>query len=246
MIKQSKITVKHYLNTDLKPTKSPLGNEYKIYFLLRYLNQNTKIKSLILNTLTEDEYLEIDKDKILINWQAKEVQLCENTIFSLEKFGYYFDIKTFMQFYEYAKYPILANFESFIEWQKDRFTVAVADFHEKENFENQIECLLNLKKLVYNNQNFINNEIYLGCLKDFKKDLSKIKINIYERLSQENQTDSYINPKYELKKYSFLDYFINNIMIKYAFKVPKIDILPPKLINDREFAIMLIGSFTKG
>lgn len=245
MSKNSKITVKHYLNTDLKPIKSPLGNEYKIYFLLRYLNQNTKIKSLISNTLTEKEYTEIESNNVLNNWQNKEISLCENTIFSLEKCSYSFDIKTFMQFYEYAKYPILVNFENFIEWQKDRFSPHITDYHEKINFENQIECLLNLKKLVYNNENFISNEIYLGCFKEFKNELSKVKISIYERVIQENTTDNYINPKYELKKYTFLDYFINNIMIAYTYRLPNIDILPPKLMNNREFMLMIINSFTK-
>jgi hypothetical protein len=243
MAKQSKITVKHYLNTDLKPIKSPLGNEYKIYFLLRYLNQNTKIKSLISNTFTENEYNTIDD--IIIKWQNQEVKLCENVINSLENY-YPFDIKTFMQFYEFAKYPILENFTNFIEWQREKLYPNLGDFYEQSNTENQLECLLQLKKLVYNNENFINNELYLGNYTDYKKDLSKIKISIFERVKHENILDNYIiETKYELKKTTFLDYFINRVLLDYHYRLPKLEILPPTVIKGHEFYLFLINSFTK-
>lgn len=230
----SKITIKHYLNTDLKPIKSALGNEYKIYFLLRYLNQNTKIKSLIINTFTEVEYLEIEKNKIVQSWQNLEVSLCVNTITALEKCDYTFDIKTFMQFYEFAKYPILENLNNYLEWQKHLHSSDLLNHYNKMNLENLIECFQNLKKIVYNNENFINNEIYFGNYKEVKKLLSKIKLNIFESVKVENREfEDYVNPKYEIKKYSFLDYFVSKIMLELHFRLPEITILPLKSIDTR-------------
>lgn len=227
----SKITVKHYLNTNLKPIKGAFGNEYKVYFLLRYLNQNTKIKSLISNTFTEAEFLKIEKDDIINEWIKKEIIFCENIINAVEQCGYIFDIKTFMQFFEFAKYPILKNFDEFIQWSNDRIKLGQETHTGRQNLENYLDCLTKLKKEVYNNKNYINNELYLGSVKDIRH-LLKINIELYEEENTgTNIINQYINPIHKLNKYTFIDFYIEVVLKKFRFNLPNIDILPPKIMK---------------
>lgn len=64
MSKQGKITVKHYLNTNLKPYIIDNEKYYKIYVLIRANTQNTKVKSEISNNeYTENEFNNLISDK---------------------------------------------------------------------------------------------------------------------------------------------------------------------------------------
>jgi hypothetical protein len=244
MSKTSKITVKHYLNTNLKPVKGAFGNEYKVYFLLRYLNQNTKIKSLISNTFTEDEFSKIEKDDILNEWIKKEIIFCENIIQAIEQCGYTFDIKTFMQFFEFAKYPILENFDEFIKWSNERIKLGQETRYERQNSENYLDCFAKLKKEVYNNKNYINNELYLGSVKEIRK-LLKINIELYEVDNKEKDSINYfINPVYNLNKYTFIDFYIEVVLKKFRFKLPNIDILPPKIMKPWIFQDYIMDCIT--
>ena len=56
-----KITVKHYLNTNLKPYIIDGEKYYKIYVLIRADTQNTKIKS----DVSSNEYTETEFEKLI-------------------------------------------------------------------------------------------------------------------------------------------------------------------------------------
>ena len=59
-----KITVKHYLNTNLKPYVIDGEKYYKIYVLIRSNTQNTKVKSDISNAeFTEKEFKKLTSDR---------------------------------------------------------------------------------------------------------------------------------------------------------------------------------------
>ncbi|OAE92111.1 hypothetical protein [Flavobacterium psychrophilum] len=81
MSKQSKISVKHFLNTNLKPYVINGTNYFSIYMLVIANRKNTKIKSLIFDELyTENDFNEIisftdSEDEILLN---KEISCIEN------------------------------------------------------------------------------------------------------------------------------------------------------------------------
>jgi hypothetical protein len=73
-----KITVKHYLNTNLKPYLINGANYYSIYALLRANMRNTKVKSVLFNELyNEDDFNEIINP---VNIEYKELIEKETSI----------------------------------------------------------------------------------------------------------------------------------------------------------------------
>lgn len=93
----SKITVKHYLNTNSKPYIINGRSYYSIYILLTAKRQNTKVKSISLNEYySETDFEDIinSKDKEDINLIDNEVSILENisnlTIKELEEFDTHF------------------------------------------------------------------------------------------------------------------------------------------------------------
>lgn len=222
----SKITVKHFLNKNLKPFISPDGNEYKVYVLIRYLNQNTKIKSLIDETFTEERFNKIESETIFTEWMKKEVELIENTISVLESANYIFDIKTFRQFYEFSCYPIVENLEIYIKWHFEQKISFSPNFFDKENYKFKIELLNSLKKIAYNNGDYLNNEIYLGLLKDDKL-LNSFTIKQYVVDNSKTDKDKFIiEDNYTIKEYNLCQ-FLREYLFDINFKLPKFNILPP-------------------
>jgi hypothetical protein len=80
MSKPSKITVKHYLNTNSKPYIINGISYYSIYILLTAKRQNTKVKSITLN----EYYNEADFDDLISSKDSEDVNLIENEIGVLE------------------------------------------------------------------------------------------------------------------------------------------------------------------
>lgn len=222
----SKITVKHFLNKNLKPFISPEGNEYKLYVLIRYINQNTKIKSLIEETFTEDRFNNIESESIYVEWMKKETELVEKTINILESVNYIFDIKTFRQFYDFSCYPIIKNLEDYIKWDYDQRNSFSDNFFHKENYKFNINLLNTLKRIVYNNENYLNNEIYLGLFKN-DKTLESLKINQYVVDNSKTDKNNFIiEDNYILKEYDLSEFLKMNLFDR-LFRLPEFNILPP-------------------
>ena len=80
MSKQSKITVKHYLNTNSKPYVINKESYYSIYILLTAKRQNTKFKSIAFDEL----YSETDFEQIISLNDKEDKELINNEISILE------------------------------------------------------------------------------------------------------------------------------------------------------------------
>jgi hypothetical protein len=166
-----KITVKHYLNTNLKPYI--MGGElyYKVYFLLRYQNQNTKIKSLVNLEITEIEYSEIISDESnLMNIRLKnEIAFIENIIRTIERENIIFDFKVFNDFLKVATYPIIAKFQEYLKWMFERIDrQSINNEYERMNFKVFEYILMKLKTFVISSPLCITDDIYFSQLFDAK------------------------------------------------------------------------------
>ncbi|OWP81638.1 hypothetical protein BWK63_04970 [Flavobacterium covae] len=81
MSKQSKITVKHFLNTNLKPYVINGISYYSVYVLLTAQRQNTRVKSIALNEF----YSEKDFEDIIKSKDNDAVSLINEEISTLTK-----------------------------------------------------------------------------------------------------------------------------------------------------------------
>ena len=216
-----KITVKHYLNTNLKPYEMDGEKMYKLYFLLRYNNKNTKIKSLVNAEMTENEYNEcILNDSDTLNIQIKnEVLFIEKVIQIAEQTKLAFDIKLFNDIWEIATYPIISKFDSYIQWIAQRNGNDI-DFYDKQNIDTYYNILNSLKLYIDNSKYSISDEIYLlqffdnEFIADYKKNTNKReqKRILYERKSYDIQEENIIKIEYEPKEYDNT-YIIQNCLI---------------------------------
>lgn len=78
-MKEKKVTVKHYLNTNLKPTIIKGEKYYPIYILIYGASKSTKVKSLqFTEEFTETMFLEIEND-------SEGKQLIEDEQFAIKK-----------------------------------------------------------------------------------------------------------------------------------------------------------------
>jgi len=199
-----KITVKHYLNTNLKPYY--LGDEklYKLYFLLRYNNKNTKIKSLLNVEMTEAEYSKgISENENNLNTRiANEISFVEKVIEIAEKTNIPFDMKLFNDVWQISTYPIIEKFEAFIKWTVYRWSLPKLNIYEEANIETYYEVLNSLKIFVSNSNFSISDELYLlqffdkRVINAYKKSISsKAKTRILFK-AETNTTGNIINTKY--------------------------------------------------
>ncbi|MGR3790432.1 hypothetical protein ACUXZJ_05910 [Flavobacterium sp. TN-1] len=81
MSKKSKITVKHFLNTNLKPYVINGASYYSVYALLTAHRQNTRVKSIALNEF----YSEKDFEDIINSKDNDDVSLINEEISTLTK-----------------------------------------------------------------------------------------------------------------------------------------------------------------
>lgn len=187
--KQGKITVRHYLNTNLKPYKIDEDKLYKVYFLMRYKNKNTRTKSLIDEELTEKDYnLRInDPNDILSIRINNEKKLVERVIGITDKMNLPFEIKLFRDVWDMSVYPIIEKFEKYIDWQSSRIDdfKDLPTFHstqhsfEHSNLIAYYNVLNSLKLFVSNSKHSITDELFLfqlydsEVIRDYQKGLSK-------------------------------------------------------------------------
>lgn len=208
-----KITVKHYLNTNLKPYEMDGEKLYKLYFLLRYNNKNTKIKSLVNEEMTEAEYNEriLDNNDILNIRMKNETAFVEKLIGIAEKTKLAFDMKLFIDIWTIATYPIILKFDNYIQWFANRFKEV--DFYDKKTIEVYYNALNTLKLYIDNSKYNISDEIYLlqffdkEFITDYKKSTPKKeqKKILYER-KQVNKEDYTNEAKYINKQYIIYEY----------------------------------------
>ncbi|ELM3672508.1 hypothetical protein RYR30_002485 [Flavobacterium psychrophilum] len=81
MAKQSKITVKHFLNTNLKPYVINGISYFSVYVLLTAHRQNTRVKSLALNEF----YSEKDFEDIINSTDNEDINLINEETSTLTK-----------------------------------------------------------------------------------------------------------------------------------------------------------------
>jgi len=94
----SKITVKHYLNTNIKPYYISGEPYYGVYILVIVNRQNTKVKSLIFNEL----YREIDFKELTTSDEMKlEESIIENFVPLLIEYFSGFDTSLFSSFFNF-------------------------------------------------------------------------------------------------------------------------------------------------
>lgn len=149
-----KITVKHYLNTNLKPYIIDGEKYYKLYFLMRYNNKNTKMKSLLNEEMTEEEYSRrISESSDILNVRIKnEISFIEKIIAIAEKTELAFDMSLFMDIWNIATYPVISKFDTYIQ------------VHANKNFFDLTTCfevLNELKAYINVSKYAISDEIYL-------------------------------------------------------------------------------------
>lgn len=106
MEKQSKITIKHFLNTNLKPYFINKIGYYSVYILLTAHRQNTRVKSIALNEFYSDnDFEEIvnsinDIDKNIISEETSTLEIITKIVIEeLKDFDTHF-ITTFFNFSE--------------------------------------------------------------------------------------------------------------------------------------------------
>ena len=250
-----KITVNHYLNLNLKPYI--IGNEkyYKIYFLLRYQNKNTKIKSLINNEFTEAEYSEIiNNTSNLLNKRIKrEVVLIENIIKAIESLNIVFDISVFNDFWNIATYPIIEKFQKFIQWKFEQRSNTEIDFYQNLNFKAYEEILKMLKIFVIDNPLCINDEIYHSQLYD-KQMIKAIETHLKQKKNFKNwereradfnkiKIGDIINIEYKPIEYNTIQFLINTLIKNGGFYMDVQKSLTGSTGDSQNYFKALISSF---
>lgn len=133
-----KITVKHYLNVNLKPYIINKEKYYSIYLLITVNRQNTKVKSLLFNEYyTEDDFNKImsgedEEDKMLIE---NEVKTIENIITTMLERVEDFDTLLFSALYNYYDNIYITDFDlidsdiSFHNKSSNAFNLNIDDFY---------------------------------------------------------------------------------------------------------------------
>ncbi len=141
MAKQSKITVKHFLNTNLKPYVINGTNYFSIYMLVIANRKNTKIKSIVFNELyTDNDFNEIinltDKDdEILLN---KEISCVENIGKILIDILNEFDTSFFTVYYSFLSSIFINDIDfSYIT----NYSVRIDEYGRKQYKDNHYDYI---------------------------------------------------------------------------------------------------------
>lgn len=231
-----KITVRHYLNTNLKPYIVDGEKLYSLYFLLRYQNKNTKIKSLIDVELSEKEYSQVIKDKNnSLNTKIKnEVELVEKIINITDKMNHPFEIKLFRDVWEISVYPIIEKFEKYINWQSRKIEQynSISDY-DTHNIESYLNVLNSLKLFVYKSRHTITNELFLiqffddTIIKEYKSGLRKNEQHQKIYTPERNEKNNIIETVYKEEEIENLEIIKKCIFGEYRypffFQSPKIE-----------------------
>lgn len=237
----NKITVKHYLNTNLKPYIIDNEKYYKVYFLLRYQNKNTKIKSLTNSELTENQYTDIINDATdILNKRFKnECNFVESIIQKIEKSKIAFDINVFNDFWNLGTYPIIENFQNYIKWIIERdYFIRDNDFYRKLNYETFDEILQLLKKFVSNNEICITDEIFYNQLND-----KNFVVSLNNHLKTKKKFKIWIIKSQIV--YNTINFLIENLILNGGFNMSYKDYTKGSSGDSIKYFKNIIDSFTE-
>lgn len=202
---------------------------FQVYYLLRYQNRNTKIKSLITNEITEADWVLIRKDdsNVIAMKLSMESVIIESLIKKIEKGGFVFNFKVFSDFWFLSKYPIISKFQDFISWSYEYRFNKDLDLYQTANFETYQEILIKLKEFIIDNPSCFSDEIYLIQLFDqkFIKILESSlhensRINIWEVKEKEKNEitpNNVVLIEYSLKGYNTIDFLVENLIKQRPF-----------------------------
>jgi hypothetical protein len=214
MKKQNKITVKHYLNTNLKAYKVKNENFYSVYLFVTTKNVVTRVKSHYFNDLYSLKEFENFSNAGNENFELmkKEVGAVENIIRAQLNLTKEFDTNLFSLLYNHTPNIKLihssASMDKYlknvcmIESEKEKIqlgdkevatTISIYDFF-KPNYQKEVERILREKENKLPIMENVNVGVLLCFFQAAKNVLSTIKK--YEKIST---------------KY---DYLLNNAMIE--------------------------------
>lgn len=117
-----KITIKHYLNTNLKPYVVDGDKYYKIYVLIRAENKNTKLKSCVSDDeFTESEYDEYTKDPNtkLFKYIGIESEVYTKIIERMGDDKKEFSIQTLTTYLQNYGQLLIAKLVEYLKWTKE-------------------------------------------------------------------------------------------------------------------------------
>lgn len=224
-----KITVKHYLNTNLKPYIIDGEKYYKLYFLMRYNNKNTKMKSLLNEEMTEEEYSRrISESSDILNIRIKnEISFIEKIIAIAEKTKLAFDMKLFMDIWNIATYPVISKFDTYIQVNARKESININDYY---SVLNALKAYIDVSKYA------ISEEIYLLQLfdKEFVTDYRKT-----HRKKSAKEIDNVEKDAIQIVKECLFDGFI----YPFFFSCPRIE-KTGNFDYDKEYYSMLFGLIT--
>lgn len=161
----SKITIKHFLNTNLKPYVINKQNYYTIYVLITAKRRTTKLKSLMF----DEYYTENDFEEIFNSKNSEDIKMIENEISSINIISEI--IISELQDFDTAFLTAFINFSNTIDiWKID---------NECFRFDNKETV-----NIYHKNANSAGMEI-----DTIKIELSALKtVTLYDYFNRENQT----------------------------------------------------------
>ncbi|MFB9121562.1 hypothetical protein ACFFUE_10240 [Bergeyella porcorum] len=161
----SKITIKHFLNTNLKPYVINKQNYYTIYVLITAKRRTTKLKSLMF----DEYYTENDFEEIFNSENSEDIKMIENEISSINIISEI--IISELQDFDTAFLTAFINFSNTIDiWKID---------NECFRFDNKETV-----NIYHKNANSAGMEI-----DTIKIELSALKtVTLYDYFNRENQT----------------------------------------------------------
>ncbi len=165
----SKITIKHFLNTNLKPYVINKQNYYTIYMLITAKRKTTKLKSLVF----DEYYTENDFEDIFNSENIEDIKMIENEISSVNIISKI--ILSELQEFDTTFLTAFINFSNTIDiWKIDnerfRFNDKEVNLYNKNNIGLELDNIkseLSISKLVtlYDYFNKTNQEKIVNILK---------------------------------------------------------------------------------
>lgn len=232
----SKITVKHYLNTNLKSYVIGGKDYYSIYLLVTAKRKTTKIKSIVFN-----EYYTInDFEEIFNSIESDDIEMIENELYSVQLLCEIiieelneFDTNFFTAFYNFSNTIDIWDIDNEIFSFNDRvslydsknnnagmsidnlkseissfkLTTTLFEFFNKTNQKKSIEIL--------NIQNVKNSE---DVLRDINKSFFYCSLKLFEKYIKGNKKRAELISKFKNFFLMSKDHFDNYIVNKYKIK----------------------------
>ena len=217
----SKITIKHYLNVNLKPYKIDNEDTYNIYVIVSSERVNTKIKSILFSgNYSTKEFDLLDKREF-----KKESEILENIVQTTKYIAGFFDTNLFTLF---TKYLIEISMDSIIMPNHPKIISSGVEYNVKTKDIYYPKVEDNSKKFFFEGENvkFNDSVVFYWFKSSYQKYLlSQIEINKnYDRnLVISNKEEIAINSKVDALNYLNAEICLYSMvyMYKYSGKVSK-------------------------